>query len=161
MVGTKAGWALAAVAVAGLVASGVAHAQTKGPAPNFAIAVTLSPAAAKRVGGLKEAITVAAYYYGEPTKAAAKKADEVGQIDLGSEEIRLGSAGGTATFTGKGFKADRLGWVVGREGRVNINVYTARLVHPDNLLDCGLFEDTLAVAQGRTIPMTCKLIGEK
>lgn len=161
MSGTKTGWTMAAAAVAAALMGGVAEAQTKAPAPNFAIAVTLSPAAAKKLAGLKEAITVAAYYYGEPTKAAAKKADEIGQIDLGSEEIRLGSGGGTATFVGKGFKADRLGWVVGREGRVNINVYTARLVHPDNLLDCGLFEDTLTVAQGKVIPMTCKLIGEK
>lgn len=161
MIGTKTGWAMVAMAVAAMIGSGAALAQSKGPGPNFSIAVTLSPAAAKRVGGLKEAITVSASYYGEPTKAAAKKADEIGQIDLGGEDQRLGSAGGTATFSGKGFKAERLGWVVRGEGQVNVNVFTARLVHPDNLLDCGLFEDSLAAAAGRTIPITCKLIGEK
>lgn len=161
MLGTTTGRTMAACAVAVMLASGAASAETKEPAPSFGIAVTLSPAAAKKLVGLKEGIVVSVEYYGDPTKAAAKKADEMGRIALGSEEVRLDSTGGTASFVGKGFKADRLGWVEGRDGRVNVNVYTARLAHPDNLLDCDYFEDSISVAQGKAIPVACKLIGEK
>lgn len=140
---------------------GVAEAQTPAAAPRWQVSVTLSPKAAEKLAAGKEAIVLSAAYYGEPTKAAAKKADEIGQIDLGQEELRLGSAGGTVVFVGKGFKADRLGWVVGREARVNLNVYSARKSSPDNLLDCDLFEDTVAVATAKPVAVACRLIGER
>lgn len=139
---------------------GAAEAQTPA-APRWQVSVTLSPKAAEKLAAGKEEIIAAAYYYGEPTKAAAKKADEIGQIDLGQEELRLGSAGGTVVFVGKGFKADRLGWVVGREARINLNVYSARKSSPDNLLACDLFEDTVAVATAKPVVVACKLIGER
>ncbi len=45
---------------------------------------------------------------------------------------------------------------------VLINVYTARKTTQDNLIDCGIFEDTLAKAQAsQPIPIACKMIGEK
>lgn len=144
-----------------IAAGGAAEAQAPTAAPRWEVSVTLSPAAAKKLAAGKEEIVLSAAYYGEPTKAAAKKADEIGQIDLGQEELRLGSAGGRVVFVGKGFKADRLGWVVGREARVNLNVYSARKSSPDNLLDCELFEDTMAVAQAKPVAIACKLIGER
>ncbi len=129
-------------------------------APRFSVTVTLSAKAAAELAAKREGIIVAAYYYGEPTKAAEKKADEVGQIGLGTEQQRLGSAGGTATFTGKGYQAKRLGWIAG-EPQINVNVYSARLSGPDNLLDCGLFEDAVSVAEANPVTVACKLIGER
>ena len=42
--------------------------------------------------------------------------------------------------------------------RVLINVVSARHAAPDNLLDCSIFEDDIAVAQARTPRITCDLI---
>ena len=41
-----------------------------------------------------------------------------------------------------------------------INVFSGRHSSPDNLLDCGLFQDKIAVAARGPIQIRCKLIGE-
>jgi hypothetical protein len=39
-----------------------------------------------------------------------------------------------------------------------INVYTSRKVFPDNLFDCGIYQDEAAKAG--VVSIKCKLIGE-
>lgn len=137
-----------------------AQTRAKPTPPRYTVVVTLSAKAAAKLTALREGVVVAAVYYGEPTKAAAKQADEVGQIDLGHEDVALPAAGGAASFVGRGFQAARLGWVVGGAAQININVFSARKSGPDNLLDCDLFEDAVTVAEAKPIAIACKLIGE-
>jgi len=149
-------------AVAGLfgAVSGAGAAE----APKFDLVLTLSPAALTELTRLHEQVTVSAMYAGEPTKEAQKKKidDEIGEVNLGSEEATrpLTAATGKFSFVGKGFEAKKLKWVKPGTAKVLINVYSARKAADDNLLDCGLFEDTLATAAAKPIEISCKLIAE-
>jgi hypothetical protein len=126
----------------------------------FTVNVTLSPRAADRLARLGESIELSAYWYGEATKAAKKRADEMGQIYFGQEKRLLPGSGGTVVFDGASFDAKKLPWVVGGKAMMNLNVFTARKKHPDNLLTCDLFDDDMALAVAQPIAIHCKLIEE-
>ncbi|NLH83080.1 MAG: hypothetical protein GX458_19890 [Phyllobacteriaceae bacterium] len=132
--------------------------------PKFDLVLSLSPAALAELTKIHEQVTIAAMYAGEPTKDAQKKKidDEIGEVNLGHEEITRPMTASTTTvsFVGKGFDAKRLKWVKPGTAKVLINVYSARKVNDDNLLDCGLFEDTYAAAAAKPIEISCKLIAE-
>lgn len=148
--------------VFGLTVFGIAAvpAVAAGGGAGFTVVVTLSPRAADRLARLGESIELSAYWYGEATKAAKKRADEVGQIHLGDEKHVISGAGGTATFDGASFDAKKLSWVVGGKAMMNLNVYTARRKHPDNLLSCDLFDDDMALAVEKPVAIHCRLIEE-
>lgn len=158
---------LAPTLAATLVAAGLlgaTDARAAGEAPKFSLVLTLSPAALADLLRLKEQVTVSAMYSGEPTKEATKKGipDEVGEVGLGNEEITRppSTEPTTFAFAGKGFQAKRLKWVAPGTAKLLINVYSARKAADDNLLDCGIFEGTLAEAAAKPIEISCKLIGE-
>jgi len=67
-------------------------------------------------------------------------------------------ANGTAVITGNKVDPKALPWVV--KPQVLINVFSARHSDPNNLLDCGIFEDDVAKAQAHPIQIACKVIGE-
>lgn len=129
-------------------------------APKFKVQVTLSAQAQARLAKLKEAITVSAMYSGAPNKAGAKIAME-GEIDLGNEEITKTPAGAALDFdfVGKGYKAGDLKYVAGKP-RLLINVYSARRVADDNLLDCAIHDGAIDAAGAKPIAIACKLIEE-
>ena len=126
----------------------------------FSVDVSLSSTAAAKLNALKEKIVISVLWYGEPTRAARKRADEMGQIDLGTEQVRLSGSGGPAVITGRSVQVKHIDWVKNRAVQVNVNVFSARLSGPDNYLDCGVFEDTVVVARSKPVQMVCKLIGE-
>jgi hypothetical protein len=126
----------------------------------FSVDVSLSSPAAAKLNSLKEKIVVSVLWYGEPTRAARKRADEMGQIDLGTEQVRLPSSGGQAEITGRSVQVKHIDWLKNRAVQVNVNVFSARLSGPDNYLDCGAFEDTVTVARSKPVQMVCRLIGE-
>ena len=127
----------------------------------FSIQVSLSPKAAARLAASRESIEAAALWYGEPGKGARKHAAEDGQIYIGDEKVRLPGSGGGAEFSGRTVKTAQIAWLKNREARINLNVYSARLGGPDNILDCDLFEGAVAKARAGTVRISCKLIGEK
>lgn len=150
--------------LAAAVALAPVPALAAGEAPKFSLVLTLSPHALAKLAGLKEEVTVAAMYSGDPTKEATRKKipDEIGEIGLGNEEITRAPAAGPQSFAfaGKGFDAKKLKWVMPGTAKVLINVYSARKAADDNLLDCGIFEGTLAEAAAKPIEISCKLIEE-
>lgn len=125
----------------------------------FAVDLTLSPKAAALLKARHEGIVVSAMYSGDPLPAWTRKADEEGMIDLGNEIVTVAGVAGRATITGNKVLRAHLAWA--KNIQVLINVYSARRSSQDNLLDCGIFEDTVAKAQARPIAISCKLIGEK
>lgn len=128
------------------------------PPPNsFTVDVQLSPAARARLDRLGEKVEIKAMYYGLPNAAGKPKADEDGQIDLGSRTMDIDPGQRDMMIRGDALASGRLNLVDG-EPKVLINVYTARKVAQDNLLDCGIFEDTIAKAQEKPIAIACKLI---
>jgi hypothetical protein len=129
-----------------------------GPQYGFIVNVSVSPKAATRLAALKEKITVAADYEGFPVPSKMNKAGEMGQIGLGGEAVTIPGTGGRATITGKNLKMNRISWV--KDVQVLINVFSARLSGPDNILDCSIFEDSVSKAQRMPVNIRCGLIEE-
>ncbi|MFZ4809114.1 MAG: hypothetical protein ACOYLQ_17820 [Hyphomicrobiaceae bacterium] len=156
--GGRGGRPLRAALVLALVAWPVAAAlaQAAGESvPRFAVTVTLSPAAAKKIQASGEQIRVWAYYYGEARKGV--KADEMGQISLGTQEVDIRGAG-VAGLGGLTLPAGKLRGIAGRPEML-INVYTSRKVFKENLLNCDIFQDN-PVKAAAGVSIGCKLIGE-
>ncbi|MET2825467.1 hypothetical protein [Mesorhizobium shangrilense] len=137
-----------------------ASAAQAGDSYGFRIDLSLSAKAASELARLHEGIVVAASYYGDPKPAFAKKANEVGQIDLGREEITVDSTVASVDVTGKAFERGHVKWLTEGKVMVNVNVYSARRSGPDNILDCDFFDDALTLAQQAPLTLHCKLIGE-
>jgi len=124
----------------------------------FKVEISLSPKAAAKLAQLHEGITGAAYYYGWPTPAARKNADDVGQINLNFENVMVEDTAKTIQFTGKVVKRKEIAWLVKRQVRVAVNVYSARRSSPDNILNCDIYDGPVAEAVAKTPKITCKLI---
>jgi hypothetical protein len=128
--------------------------------PGFRVNVKLSDKAMQKLVQSKETIIVAGYISGNPKKGAAKKyADETGMINLG--EIRCEIVPGeSASFGEVKLPRELLAHTDGQDPGLNINVFSGRRSSVDNLLDCSFYEAGLKATQGRSIDITCKLIGE-
>jgi hypothetical protein len=128
----------------------------------FDVAISLSPKAAAKLAAMHESIAISADYYGEATDEAIKRHldNHQGEVNLGAGEERheIPGTGGTSHFVPPPGDPEKLKYVTGGKMKVLINVFTARHVSEDNLLDCGLFEDTVELAERDTIKISCKLI---
>jgi hypothetical protein len=125
----------------------------------FMVELTLTLKAAEKLQALKEKIVVAAYYYGYPSPNAPRKEIKEG-ISLGAEHHTVDNSTRLVTVTGRGISLKHLDWVQDRKVRVLTNVYSARRGDPFNLIDCGIFDDEVAVAAQSPVKIACKLIGE-
>ena len=129
--------------------------------PAFTVAVTLSPRAAESLAAASEGITVVAFYTGEATRAARRQANQMGQISLATRRVAIPGRPGTASFPAIPVSAAKLNNVQGRRLDLLVNVYSSRLSNADNLLDCGIFQDTVqAAAASSPLQIACKLIEE-
>jgi hypothetical protein len=126
----------------------------------FSVSVTLSDKARKLLTDQKETMIVAAYFSGFPKPGTPRKyVSDMGEIGLGQANVEI-APGAIAKFGPVKLKQDALNQVDTKGPQLLINVYSGRKSSPDNLLDCGIYEDALAPVQGKTIPISCKLIGE-
>ncbi|MCW5580817.1 MAG: hypothetical protein KIS72_05725 [Luteimonas sp.] len=123
----------------------------------FDVEVALSDAARKRLGDSGESVVVAAMYYAAAKAGApAGVLNDVGMVDIGNARVEL-EGQGRAAFDGSAVLGERLEFTEG-EPQVNVNVYSGRRSSADNLLDCGFFQDTLAVATAAPVRIACDLI---
>jgi hypothetical protein len=139
--------------------------QTNATAPNpevqgFTVALTFSDKSSKMLAARHETVIVAGYLTCFPKQGTPKRlVDHEDQVSLGEihDEIVPGQ---TATF--KGIKLDQaaLKWADNQGPQLLINAYSGRKSSPDNLLDCGIYQGPLKDVQGKSIPISCKLIGE-
>ena len=130
--------------------------------PPFKVAVSLTPKAAARLAHPHETIVVSAYVYGEATPKGVKRhlADEMDQIDFGKEQYIEIPGAGVAQVPGVRYDKTKLAYIDGGKLLVLVNVYSGRRSAKDNLIECGIFEDSVALAAKAPIPIACKLIGE-
>lgn len=136
----------------------VASATPVAPTPHaFQVQLTFTPRAAEKLVATKELVTIAGMYWGLPTAAAAPTADEVGQINLGVDYIDVSPENGAYMVPGSGFDDSKIESVDGAP-QVLVNVYSARKTHADNLLNCGIYEGPIAMAQQRPVEIQCDLI---
>ena len=125
----------------------------------FIVAVSLSPLATTRLAN-GEGIVVNAMIAGPATAARQGDADEMGEIDLGSEQVTADGRPGPIQITGAEYQPDRLSWIEGPP-MVTVNIYTARRTDPDNLITCDPFiTGPLEQIGGRTHRVECRLISE-
>lgn len=125
----------------------------------FDVDVVLSDAAARRLGESRESVIVAAMYYaGGKAGIAPDVLDDIGLVDIGRAQIELAGQG-RASFDGSAVLRERLEFIEGAP-QVNVNVYSGRRSSPDNLLDCGMFQDTVRVAIANPVRIACRLIEE-
>ena len=134
----------------------------------FNVQIHLSPAARERMASQHESLIVSADYFGEPS------ADAIAQHVPGSEnpwltlhraQVEMDGArldgDVVARFPAVALDPKQLAWTDASDApQVNINVYSGRRSSPDNLLDCGMFQDALVIAASAPIKISCGLIGE-
>jgi hypothetical protein len=129
----------------------VAAAQDSG----FDLTLRFDPAALQRLSSMGERVMISALYHGEPVGPDVP-VDEIGLVFLGSEQAEVWPGNQTLRLGGT-LAAAPLDRVI--EARVNINVFTARLVDEDNLLDCGLVDGPITDMQANSPEMLCTLLG--
>lgn len=126
----------------------------------YTVDVTLSDSAKEQFSSSGETVIVGATYFADPAADAGKDViNDVGQVDLGSALVTL-TGEGQAAFGGDGLQRDRLDFIEG-EPQVNINVWSGRKSSPNNLLDCDMFQDAIAVAASQSVAINCRLIDER
>lgn len=127
----------------------------------FGLTLSFSDKASETLLSRNEEVIVAAYYYADPTPEGAAFADDVGRINLGTQELRLPVADGPVDVTGDGIRTEMLQWVADGSIGVNVNVFSARLSSPDNLLSCDIIDGSIADAQAaEPVALHCSLISE-
>ena len=110
--------------------------ETAKPASPYAFDVnlTLTARAAERLKDTDERVIVSAMYYGLPTS------DDAPGIDKEGMEVRLGASD------------------IEVAPEVLINVYSARKTHENNLLNCGIYQGPVPMAQKKPVDVQCDLI---
>ena len=125
-------------------------------ADGFDIKVRFDDRTTLTLAQIGEGVIVSAFFFGDPSAKGAAHADEMGQIWLGNEDVEIDSLDQTVHFRAA-LDAKGLGWLKGAP-RVNINIFSARHADQNNLLNCEIFEDDIAVAQARTPVLRCVML---
>ena len=129
----------------------------------FNLQINFSPAAAAKLAETGERVKVDAMYYAEPkdeTVAGELEAGDPG-VWLGTEELFLEGADGLMPVPGyfeNGIAAEKTTGPV----RALVNVYSAREKSADNILSCGIVDETLEALSEAATPsvIACALIEE-
>jgi hypothetical protein len=129
------------------------------PVPDFHVQVTVSKKAGAALARKKETLVVAAYLSGEPKKGAERYENEIGTLDIGTLKRELSSPG-VAHFTGETVSRAALDHLASPDYDLLVNVSSGRHASKDNILSCSIFEGTVEEAAGKTLKISCKLIGE-
>jgi len=127
----------------------------------FAITLTYSKKAMDTLVARKETVIVAAYVTGFPKPGTPKKlVGEDGSLDIGGAKQEV-APGANASFGKIALDPKSLRYADQRGAQLLVNVYSGRKSSPNNLLDCGIYEGPLKDAQGKSLPIACKIIGEQ
>lgn len=102
----------------------------------------------------KEKVTISAFFYGNPAPGVPVD-DESGQIFLSIEELTVWPKDQTVSL-GQTLEGAPIKDV--EEPYLNVNIYSARHVLEDNILNCSLVDDRVAALRGAVQTITCKLI---
>ena len=79
------------------------------------------------------------------------------EIELGAGEIEVAPENATVNVPGAGFDTTYMKSVKG-EPEVLVNVYSARKTHENNLLNCGIYQGPVTMAQKKPVDIQCDLI---
>jgi hypothetical protein len=113
----------------------------------FKVNVMLSAKAKRRLIQGKETIIILAQYLtGNPKTDAPVEVEIAAGEDVNLAEVKL--------------PQDRLAQTDGQDPEILVNVFSGRKSSENNLLDCEIYQGGLKAVEGRSIDISCKLIGE-
>jgi hypothetical protein len=121
----------------------------------FDVQLTFTPRAAEKLAASNERVVVNGMYWGVAKQGAASAMD--GQATLGSDEVEVAPENAKIVVSGAGVDETRIADIDGAP-QVLVNVYSARRSHADNLLNCGIYEGPVSMAQQKPIEIQCDLI---
>ena len=127
--------------------------------PEFAISVSLSPQADKRLRGLHETIKILAMFDGDPLPGQGHDNASMRDVYLGSDE-KLVDSNNIAKFNDTKISQRHWNQLSNKDYYLTINVFSARKTYKDNLLSCGVPEARISTFADKTIEVHCWLIGE-
>ena len=130
--------------------SGAALAQDR----TISFGLGFDPATSATLTARGEMVTISAWYFGEPARPEVR-VDEMGQVYLGGEELTIFPLDQQITL-GANLGNAKLGDVIAP--MVNINIFSARLTHEDNLIDCDFIEGPVAEIAAQELVLTCTLL---
>ena len=127
--------------------------------PKFAIAVKMSPQAEERLRSLRERIAINATFDGDPLPGQGRYNPPNRDVFLGYDE-KLVDEKNVAVFDHTRLSLADYNRLANKNYFVTINVFSARKVYRDNLLDCGVPIERIETFKGKTVVVDCRLIGE-
>lgn len=112
-----------------------------------------------RLAELGETVTVSGIYYGEPVpEVAAAMTEADGPVYVvGSFETTLQPVNQTATVSGADIDSAKLSNLVAGP-KLNVNIFTARTKHPDNLITCTLVDEDVAELRAKPPASLCEML---
>lgn len=115
--------------------------------------------ALSRLAELGETVTISAMYYGEPLpEAAAAMAEADGPFYVvGTYEATVSPVNQSITLSGAGIDPAMLANLTGAP-LVNVNIFTSRTRHPDNLITCALIDGDVAELRARPPATMCEML---
>ena len=133
--------------------------------PGFTVEVALSEKARQKLIESKETIAATCYFTASPKKGVPpgryrRFLSRPGPLGLGYVDVE--AKPGESLKFGK-IKLDQSAMpLIDEQGpQLLINVASGRRAYKDNILACDIYEGPLLPVQGKTIPITCKLIEEE
>ena len=118
--------------------------------------ISFDAASATKLQEAGEMVIISSYYWGDPVAGHVLPVNEMGELYLGGEQATVWPNEQTITIGGS-LGGAPLGNV--EAPMVNVNIYSARITNPDNLLDCGIVDGPSDALSKSTQEITCKLIG--
>ena len=112
-----------------------------------------------RLAELGETVTISAMYYGEPLPEVA---DTMTDADgpfyvVGTYETIVNPVDQTISVSGAGVDTAKLANLTGAPV-VNVNVFTSRTQHPDNLITCTLIDGDVAELRAKPPATLCEML---
>jgi hypothetical protein len=100
-------------------------------------------------------VTVASYYSGDPAPGSTATLTEEGQVYLGEEQLTIRPVDQTVRLGGvlSGMAVDQV-----ELPYVNVNIFTARAVDENNLINCDILDMPVEEATRSPQAIRCTLI---
>ena len=115
--------------------------------------------AAMRLAELGETVTVSGMYFGTPVPAVAEAMTEAdGPVYvIGKFETTVSPVDQTITISGAGIDAAKLANLESAP-KLNVNIFTSRTKHPDNLIDCTLIDGDVSELRAKPPATLCEML---
>lgn len=125
---------------------------------SYDVAVTLTPAAAAKLAGHADKLTVETLYYGNVTPQTAAMADPAdGTLHLNTDKVDVDPVSQTVHMTGAGVDPAKLPFITEKKPLALVNVYASHDGKKDGLIACSVFQDYVAVAREKPVAIACDL----